>query len=254
MVAVPLPQRRWFSRIAVPGGIILLCLILLLYTARDSLWPATEVRALRVLGKAATQATGQITVQAPGWVEADPFPFYVSGLAPGVVDQVLVLEGQAVQAGDIVVTLIEDDARLALAQAQADLKRRQAELALYQAALHAAQTDWDNPIDRDQAVAVGQAKLQESQAELDRLASEVSMHEAKLAELEDGYERLQSLLPNASAERDVKQMQFRCAAQQALLDATQKQQQVTEAQIQQVRANLKAATAHRQPFAPTRRL
>jgi len=198
------------------------------------------------MSKVTTQALGRVTVQAPGWVEADPFPIYVSGLAPGVVDKVLVLEGQAVKAGDVVATLIEDDARLALAQAQADLKRRQVELPLYQAALSAAQTDWDNPIDRDQAVAVHQAKLKESQAELDRLASEIAMHQAKLAELEDSHQRLLALLPNASAELEVKQMQFRCAAQKALLDTTQKQRQVIEAQSQQYSADLKAAQAHRQ--------
>jgi HlyD family secretion protein len=252
--AVPLPPKRWVSRIGLPGGIILICLILLLYTARDSLWPATEVSVLRVIAKVTTQSVGRVTVQAPGWVEADPFPIYVSGLAPGVVDEVLVLEGQAVKAGDVVATLIEDDARLALAQAQAELKRRQAELPLYQAALSAAQTDWDNPIDRDQAVAVNQAKLQESRAELDRLASEITMHQAKLAELEDSHQRLLALLPNASAELEVKQMQFRCAAQKALLDTTQKQQHVIQAQIQRCAADLKAAQAHRQLLIKERKM
>ncbi len=243
--AVPLPPKRWVSRIVLPGGIILICLALLLYTARDSLWPATEVSVVRVIGKVTAQTVGRVTVQAPGWVEADPFPIYVSGLAPGVVDEVLVLEGQAVKAGDIVVTLIEDDARLALAQARAELKRHQAELPLYQAALNAAQTDWDNPIDRDRDVAVSQAKLQGSRAEQDRLSSEITMHQAKLAALEDSHQRLLALLPNASAEMEVKQMQFRCAAQEALLEFTQKQQQVIAAQTQQYSADLKAATAHR---------
>ena len=243
--AVPLPPRRWVSRIVIPGSIILIVLLLLLYTARESLWPATEVKVVRVLGKVTRQSAGKVTVQAPGWVEADPFPIYVSGLTPGVVDEVLALEGQALKAGDIVATLIDDDARLALAQAQAELQRRQAELPLYQAALNAAQTNWDQPIDRDQAVAVNQAKLQESQAELDRLSSEISMHQAKLAELEDSHQRLLALLPNASAELEVKKMQFRCTAQKALLDTTQKQQRVIEAQIQGYNADLKAAQAHR---------
>jgi len=243
--AVPLPPKRWVSRVLVPGGIILACLILLAYTARDSLWPAMDVRVVRVLGKVAAQAAGSVTVQAPGWVEPDPFPIYVSGLAAGVVDEVLVLEGQQVKAGDVVVTLIEDDARLALDRAQADLKKRRAELAMNDAALTAAQTDWDNPIDRDQAVAVNSAKLLQSRAELDRLSSEILMHQARLAELQDNHQRLLALLPNASAELEVKQLQFRCEAQKALLEATQKQRQVVEAQIQQCQADLKAAREHR---------
>ena len=244
--AVPLPPKRWISRVLLPGSISLICLSLLAYTARDSLWPATDVRVVRVIGKFAAQATGSVTVQAPGWVEADPFPIYVSGLATGVVDEVLVLEGQQVRAGDVVVTLIEDDARLALERAQAELERRQAELPMYGAALTAAQTDWDNPIDRDQAVAVNSAKLQESEAELDRLSSEIVMHQAKLAELDDNHERLLALLPNASAELEVKQLQFRSEAQKALLESTQKQQQVVAAQIQRCQADLRAAREHRQ--------
>lgn len=243
--AVPLPPKRWVSRVFLPGGIILTCLILLAYTARDSLWPATNVRVVRVLGKFAAQAVGSVTVQAPGWVEADPFPIYVSGLATGIVDKVLVLEGQEVKAGDVVVTLIEDDARLALERAQADLERRRAELPLYAAALTAAQTDWDNPIDRDQAVAVNDAKLQESKADLDRLSSEIVMHQAKLAELTDTHQRLLELLPSASAELEVKQLQFRCEAQKALLESTQKRRQAVEAQIQRRQADLRAATEHR---------
>ncbi|MHC4302292.1 MAG: HlyD family secretion protein, partial [Planctomycetota bacterium] len=244
--AVPLPPKRWVSRQLLPGGIILASLILLAYTARDSLWPGTDVHVVRVLGKLATGATGSVTVQAPGWVEADPFPTYVSGLAAGIVDEVLVLEGQEVKAGDVVVTLIEDDARLALERAQADLEKRRAELPIYSAALTAAQTDWDNPIDRDQAVAANKAKLQESEAELDRLSSEIVVHQAKLAELQDNHQRLSALLPNASAESEVKQLQFRCEAQKALLESTQKQRQVVEAQIRRCQADLKAAVEHRQ--------
>jgi len=244
--AVPLPPKRWVSRVLLPGGIILTCLILLAYTARDSLWPATDVRVVQVLSKFSAQSTASVTVQAPGWVEADPFPIYVSGLATGIVDEVLVLEGDKVKAGDVVVILIEDDARLALERTQAELEKRRAELPLYDAALTAAQTDWDNPIDRDQAVAVNSAKLQESEAEQHRLSSEIVMHQAKLAELTDNHQRLLALLPSASAELEVKQLQFRCEAQKALLESTQKQQQVVEAQTQRCRADLEAATEHRQ--------
>jgi RND family efflux transporter MFP subunit len=232
--------------VLLPGGIILVCLILLIYTARDSLWPATNVRVVRAIAKVTTQATGTVTVQAPGWVEADPFPIYVSALATGIVDEVLVLEGQKVKAGDVVVTLIQDDARLALEQAQAELRKRQAELPMYVAALTAAQTDWENPIDRDRAVAVSSAKLQESEAELDRLSADITMHQARLAELEDNHKRLLALLPNASAELEVKQLQFRCEAQKALVDSTQKQRQAMEAHILQSRADLTAAQKHRQ--------
>ncbi|MHC4700665.1 MAG: efflux RND transporter periplasmic adaptor subunit, partial [Planctomycetota bacterium] len=49
-----------------------------------------------------------------------------------------------------------------------------------------------------------------------------------------------------SAESEVKQLQFRCEAQKALLESTQKQRQVVEAQIRRCQADLKAAVEHRQ--------
>ena len=50
--------------------------------------------------------------EAAGWLEADPFPIYVPALAPGIVKEVLVLEGEPVEAGQVVVRMIDDDARL----------------------------------------------------------------------------------------------------------------------------------------------
>ena len=244
--SVPKPPRRWVSRVLIPAAAVLVCVLLLAYTARDSLRPVTDVRVVRVISKAASQATGSVTVQAPGWVEANPYTTYVSGLAAGVVDEVLVLEGQAVQKGEVVVTLIEDDARLALERAEAELLNRQAEVPLYEAAQTAAQTDWENPITLDQAVAVAHAQLEQNKAELNRLSSEIVMQQAKLAEYEDNYARLLSLPPNASAQLEVKQMEFRAAGQKALVESTQKQRQVVEAQIQRFEADLEAARRHRE--------
>ena len=50
-------------------------------------------------------ADDEVVVQAPGWVEAAPFTTYVSALTAGVVERIVVLEGDEVEA-----TVAPDDA------------------------------------------------------------------------------------------------------------------------------------------------
>src|SRR5512140_964629 len=116
---VPPPRSRWKTRVLLPGIIFAATAGTLLLAAGRALWPATPVRVVPVVAKAGVQAAGKVIVQAPGWVEADPFPVAVSALADGVVAEVLVLEGQAVAANEIVARLIDADAKLGLARAEA---------------------------------------------------------------------------------------------------------------------------------------
>jgi multidrug efflux pump subunit AcrA (membrane-fusion protein) len=55
--------------------------------------------------------------QASGWIEPDPLPVKATALIDGVIDEVRVLEGQFVKKGETLATLVDDDARLALAAA-----------------------------------------------------------------------------------------------------------------------------------------
>ena len=235
---IPAPPRKWFTRFAVPIAILLIALALLAYAARDSLQPTVGVRTVRAISKTLTHTTGTATVQAPGWVEADPFPIYVPALAAGVVKEVLVLEGEPVEAGQVVVKLIDDDARLALDQAQAQLENRQAQLA-------AAQADWDFPIELDRQVAVSEAALQQVRAERLQLESEIALQEAKLAELEDKHRRLAALGYESAAQQQVIQTGLQRDAQQAMVTATRKKLDVFDARILSVQADLSAAQEQR---------
>jgi HlyD family secretion protein len=242
---IPNPPRKWVSRILLPVTIVVVALILLGYGARHSLLPATDVRVVRVVGKSLANTTGSVTVQAPGWVEADPFPIYVPALAPGIVKEVLALEGEVVEAGQVVVRMISDDARLALDMTQAQLEDARAQLNIARANLSAAQSDWDHPIEQDRAVAAGQAFLQQAVAEKTQLESEVVMHKATLDEFTDNHQRLTALLPDAAAPQQVVQSAFQRDAQNALLVSVQKQHGVVDARIRGLQANLDAATEHR---------
>ena len=81
------------------------------------LHPIEETNISRV------DTTNKATVlfQASGWIEPDPYPRRVPSLYDGIVNEVFVLEGDTVNKGQKLVSLINDDARLALKFARAQL-------------------------------------------------------------------------------------------------------------------------------------
>ena len=99
-VAVPLPPVRWRTRIALPAVVVIASAVIIVLAAWDVLNPGRTVEVVPVIVKAGDPSVAETTsvvVQAPGWVEADPFPIAVSALTDGVVAEVLVLEGQRVE-------------------------------------------------------------------------------------------------------------------------------------------------------------
>lgn len=126
-----IPVRRipaWVIPTSIAVGFALLFLALF----RDRLLPAPKVDVALVLATIAdpaeAPATGDNTkpggmlFQASGWIEPDPLPIIATSLVDGVVETVHVLEGQLVKKGDTLVTLVADDARLALATAEQNHK------------------------------------------------------------------------------------------------------------------------------------
>lgn len=138
--SVPRPPFRWGTRVLLPLLILLAMAAVVAWSARDVLWPAIEVHVTPVVMKAHaatadepaaagahTAAAPESTlVQAPGWIEPAPYATAVPALTDGVVAEVLVLEGQRVEAGGVVARLIDEDVRLALRRAEAELAEREA--------------------------------------------------------------------------------------------------------------------------------
>lgn len=140
--SIPMPRRHWLARLVLPLAIVAAAALLLVYVGWSALRPATSVHAVTVVVRpvettdiaAASDATDRI-IQAPGWVEADPFSMYVAALVEGVVENVLVLEGDRVTKGAAVAELIRDDAAIALQRADADLSLAEQRLAAAHAQL-----------------------------------------------------------------------------------------------------------------------
>lgn len=235
--SIPRPAFAWRTRLALPAALLLGMASLLAYTAGGALLPAAEVRVVPVVVQTTSgaPAAGSVVAQATGWVEPDPYAIVVNALADGIVSEVLVLEGDAVEANQAVARLIEDEARIALAVAQAEVARATAQHA-------AAQRTWDNPIDRQEAISVAAAGLAELEAELAALGPTIEAEEARLEELAGLFAQVeQSYNSGAATETEYTIARQRLASQRATVAATRARQPVLEAQLASGRAELLAA-------------
>ncbi len=169
------------TRYVLPGTVLLGFAALFGWAGRDSFLPSTPVTVVPVLTtRAEAQQAGTPLFQAAGWVEPRPTPVLVPALAEGVVEQLLVVEGQAVKAGDVVARLIGADARLALQTAEADRRLRQAELDAARAALAAAVVLVEKPAHLQAVLAEAEAQLARSETELLDVPFRLRAAEARL--------------------------------------------------------------------------
>ena len=129
------PHRNVITRLGVPVGIVVVTIGVLAVSSYQSFKPSTPVESVTVVVKSIesdvvdeTSNQGTSIIQAPGWVEAEPYAVYASALTQGIVENILVLEGDGVVKGQPVATLVSDDNRLALDSANAKLKVKEAEL------------------------------------------------------------------------------------------------------------------------------
>ncbi len=135
---IPRPPSRWKTRILVPAIIITGTLGLLAYSARGTFQGVTEVHVIPVITDAAAggglsgaaetsvvasriQSAPTMLVQAPGWIEPAPYSTVVPALAEGIVRELLVLEGDRLEVGQVIARLVDTDSRLALESAEAQL-------------------------------------------------------------------------------------------------------------------------------------
>jgi HlyD family secretion protein len=190
--APPAPVRRRrhvLSRYVVPGVLLIGFLVLVAWASRDALRPPRPVWVVPVMAtQAAMQREGTPLFQAAGWIQPRPTPVRVAALAPGVVEELLVVEDQVVKAGEPVAMLVKDDAQLAHDRAAANLKLRQAELREAQAAVEATQTRFEQPVHLEAALREAEAALAAVDIELKNLPYAIRRADAELAFAELDYD------------------------------------------------------------------
>ncbi len=209
--SIPQPRRRWMLRIGVPLLLLAAIAGLLLAATWRSIVPAQHVDTTAALLRdvetdvADTNRDDLVVIQAPGWVEAEPFSVYAGALAQGVVKDVLVLEGDHVTKGQPVATLVDDDARIMLQEQQALLRGAEA-----------------SQRDAIAAADVQAAMIESARAATDALIDE---HDRKKTLVDSGavaaghVARLK-LRINA-AEADIRKLEAQLVAAQAAVDLAQ---------------------------------
>lgn len=227
-VDVPRPSRRWRTRVLVPTAVFVAAAALLLYSARGLLVRPTEVRVVPVVVKSvgldgrqsAEGAASPVgpSVQAPGWIEPEPYAINVPALVDGVVRDILALEGDPVEKDQVVAHLVDDELRLAARSARAVVAERKAEQARalagiepMRAAVTIAQVERDTMKDeaerkRDLVAAGGisagefsrlEIRLRGAEARISQARSELAAAEAAAEQAGAGLETANALLAEA---------------------------------------------------------
>lgn len=249
---VPLPKPRRQVRCLV-AAITILTATILFTSAGSTLRPTPTVAVSPALFDATTPSTtpdatsiaptgATRAVQAPGWLEADPYTVAAAALTDGVVAEILVLEGDSVQQGQSVARLIRVDAQLALARTEADLNAAQSVVNLAAATLNAAETDWNEPVERDRAVAINLAALARAEAQLVQLPALIQAERAIAEQLAEELDRTeQARRSGAANEIETLVARKKLEAARATVQALEQRRPILEAERDLARAELVAA-------------
>lgn len=177
----PKQYSHLFTRYILPGSLLFGFLGLMGWSARTTLLPSRPVTVMPVLSaRAEVRQAGTPLFQCAGWVEPRPTPIVVPALTEGVVERLLVVEGQEVKAGEPVAYLIDADARLELEGAEAQLHLQEADLAKAQANLTSAHSRSKYPVHLEAPLSEADAALAKVQTELASLPAKLASAEAHL--------------------------------------------------------------------------
>jgi RND family efflux transporter MFP subunit len=182
-------RRHVLTRYVLPLMLILGFVSLVAWASRDFIFPAKPVKVIPVFSTTAeVRLEGIPLFKAAGWIEPRPTAIRVAALAPGVVEQLLVVEDQAVKAGEPIAELVKDDAELVRQAALVDLELRQAELDEAKATLSAAEIRYRQPVHLQAALGEADAALAVVETSLKNLPFEVRRSEADYQAMQKDYE------------------------------------------------------------------
>lgn len=245
----PTPRR---AALAIPAIVASAMLGVIAWNAWPVLTPVPSVAVAQAIFDRTAQpqdlatrsqsARNTPTVQAPGWIEAEPFFTPVASLADGVVEQMAVLEGDFVEKGQLIATLVDDDAAIRERLAAAAVATAEASLAAAHAELEAAQRSWDEPVALERAVAVGRAAVAESRAQEAQLPSLIAAARATLVRLKEEADRVRQS-SELGATNDLERIvaEQHVAAQRAEVSALEARGPMLSAQTLRLTAGLEAA-------------
>lgn len=246
------PKRRLMP-IVVPFAVLFGTVGLVAWSAWPVLRPVRTVEIVQAVfvhaetdPEQAQYSQDQIrstrTVQAAGWLEAEPFYTAATALADGVVSEMLVLEGDAVRKGQVLARLVDDDAKLLVARAQAELLRSKASRAQAQSMLTAAQQNWEFPYELERRVSSQKALLEERRAELAQLPELISEQESLSKKADEELKSIdRAYQGNAAAEIEYITARELANAQRAKLESIRAMQAILLASLDRIDSDVHAA-------------
>jgi RND family efflux transporter MFP subunit len=226
----PSPARRipaWSIPLTIAAGFAILFLALF----RDRLLPAPAVDVALVLATTSEPNASQfkapsasgLLFQASGWIEPDPLPTRATALIDGVIDQVHVLEGQRVSTGDLLATLIDADARLALSAAMEKHRTLSAARDAHIAAISSSRRKHESALATEQAALTLREEAADQHLRLSRMRKgSVPEADVTSARLRLDRERLQSTAAGADsgvAEAEIARMELETKVRDAEVSA-----------------------------------
>jgi HlyD family secretion protein len=247
---VPQPRSRWLLRFGIPIVIIGLVVALLITTAWSALVPARSVRvatvALRPVEVNAAELPEMMemgsVIQAPGWIEPDPFPTYVAALEQGVVENILKLEGDPVAVGEVVATLIDDRARIRLARTDAALSLAMAQQQTATKILEKTTIELATRSEEIRRVSVAKASVEQFKAEIAELDAEILAARAATRQIEDEFTRKSGLVEQgAVAEGVVIRLAMQLEASKAKIESLKQQKNAKGSGLAAATAEVTAA-------------
>lgn len=231
----------------LPVGLLLGFIAVLLLLFGKRLIPATEVTTASVqtvrlaTSGSSTQTTKNPTQSAPatmlfqasGWVEPDPYITYVPTLVSGIVDKVEVLEGQKVKKGQLLATLIDEDAQLDFDQAKHQYTSLLATIDAHCAGLHITQAEIVAQQKKIEAIKSQLANAKDNVARLKNLQQGAV---SKQSIIQAGLEYDNQVARVAEAEADIPRLNARY--QQIELERDAMTAKLTELETAKQRAQL----------------
>lgn len=182
-------RRSLLTRYVLPGLLLLGFLALIGWASAEYVFPPKPVTVLPVYSTTSeVRNEGAELFQAAGWIEPRPTPIRVAALAPGVVEELLVVEDQELKKGDPIAELVKDDATLVHERAAADLQLREAEREEAIASLRAAETRFEQPVHLEAELSAADAALAKIETQLRDLPFQIRSAEADAQAMERDYE------------------------------------------------------------------
>jgi len=238
-INVPAPSFHWGTRVVLPIAILLAFGSLFAGSMISSLKPVAEVEVTPVIERPAikksveisSNETGNVIVQAAGWIEPAPFPVYATTLTDGTVEEVLFLEGESVEKGEFLARLIDDDALLDLKEAEAEYR--------------AAEEIFEANIERVRDAAVAKATVEETKAAWELARAELDIEKAMQKEAQLIFNRRKDLVDDGTiSQEDYDTAEAKATAQDARVRVVEQRIEELEAKLKRMKAEEEAADKH----------